>query len=196
VCSEFEIGGEACLDIACGDGELSNNFLSNNYSKVDAVDISRELIKNAKSKKNKNCSFNIDDIDNFIRKKVNEGKKYDSVYLLAILEHIQWPSIFISEVNKLVKKGGYMVVEVPNVAWLPHRISLLCGKFPITAPTIGVIPGVFDEHIRFFTIETLDLIMKNLGLRKVKTDCSGKFRYIKRIYLRLLSPDIVAIYKK
>lgn len=127
---------------------------------------------------------------------MKNGKKYDDIYLLAILEHIQWPSIFIKKVYKILNKGGRVIIEVPNVSWLPHRISLLQGKFPITAPTIGVIAGVYDEHTRFFTIDTLDQIFYSVGFIRLRLDCSGKFRAIKRLYPRLLSPDIVAVYEK
>lgn len=196
VASGFKIKGKSCLDIACGDGELLNNFLYKNYDLAEGVDISSNLISIAKSKKQDNCVFFVDDIDNFIEKAIKSGKKYDSIYLLAILEHIQWPAEFLNKVSRLLKKGGSIVIEVPNVAWLPHRLSLLFGNFPITAPTTGVIAGVYDEHIRFFTHKTISKIASEAGLKEIKFDCSGKFRSTKNIYPSLLSPDIVARYEK
>lgn len=196
VASEINLKGQSCLDIACGDGELLNNFLYKKYKKAEGIDISKDLIDIAKSKQIKNCTFIVGDIDDFVEKSIKSGKKYDVIYLLAILEHIQWPSFFIKNIFKILNIGGHVVVEVPNVAWLPHRISMLLGKFPITAPTTGVIAGVYDEHIRFFTHKTLNQIAIQAGFKRIKIDCSGKFRFIKRLYPEVLSPDIVAVFKK
>jgi 2-polyprenyl-3-methyl-5-hydroxy-6-metoxy-1,4-benzoquinol methylase len=196
VAAEFNLSGETCLDIACGDGELSNNFLSKKYKNVYGVDISKDLINKAKLNKAENCNFIVDDIDRFVKENIKKDKKYDSIYLLAILEHIQWPSIFLSDATKILKRGGHVVIEVPNVAWLPYRIGMIFGRFPVTAPTTGVIPGVYEEHIRFFPHETLKKISEDVGLKLVDTKCSGKFRFIKSIYYSLLSPDIVFLLKK
>ncbi len=196
VAAGFKLHGEKCLDIACGDGELLNRYLYKKYKRAYGVDISPRLINKAQSKKMKNCDFHVGDIDEFVEKAVKAGTKYDSIYLLAILEHIQWPSIFIREVSKIVNENGHIVIEVPNVSWLPHRLSFFLGKFPTTAPTVGAIPGVYDEHIRFFTIDTLNKIVQSAGFKLVKLDCSGKFKFIKKLYPKLLSPDIVAFYRK
>jgi 2-polyprenyl-3-methyl-5-hydroxy-6-metoxy-1,4-benzoquinol methylase len=196
VAAEMGLRGGSCLDIACGDGELLNSFISKDYKTAEGIDISKELIGIARSKKVKNCIYNIGDIDDFVKDAIKKGKKYDSVYLLAILEHIQWPTMFLENIYKIVKKGGHIVIETPNVAWLPHRLSLAMGKFPITAPTVGAVPGVYDEHIRFFTHATMNKVVLDTGFKFLKFDCSGKFRPIKRINLKLLSPDIFAVYTK
>lgn len=196
VASEYLINGNNCLDIACGDGELINKFLFPRFAKLEGIDISKSLITKAiKSKKN-NCIFLNTDIDKYVDFAIRNGKKYDAIYLLAILEHIMWPAEFVKKISRIVKKGGKVVVETPNVAWLPYRINLFLGKFPVTAPTVGAIAGVHDEHIRFFTHKTMNEIMHENGFKLRKIDCSGKFRFIKNIYPKLLSPDIVAIYEK
>jgi 2-polyprenyl-3-methyl-5-hydroxy-6-metoxy-1,4-benzoquinol methylase len=194
--SEAGLRGDICLDIACGDGELLTKYLYKQYIKAEGVDISKSLIEKAKSKKRENCSFYIADIEDFVEKAIKAHKKYDTVYMLAILEHIPWPSLFLEKIFKIVKKGGHIVVETPNVAWFPHRVSLLLGNFPVTAPTVGVIPGVYDEHIRFFTFDTMNKITVKNGFKLIKIDSSGKFRFIKRLLPKLLSPNIVAVYEK
>lgn len=190
------LNGNICLDLGCGDGELLNKYLYRKYSTCEGVDISKTLIEKARAIKKKNCKFYIDNIEKFVDKAIKTHKVYDTVYLLAILEHIEWPLFFIKKIYKIVRKGGKVVIETPNVAWFPHRLSLVFGNFPVTAPTLGVIPGVYDEHIRFFTFNTMNKTLERAGFKLNRTDCSGKFRYIKRLLPNLLSPDIVAIYEK
>ena len=196
VAAEFNLSGNSCLDIACGDGDLLNNYLFKKYNKLDGVDISKLLISIAKKRGKQNCNFYVEDIEKYVEDAIHKKKQYDSIYMLAILEHIMWPTDFIHKIAKILKRGGKIVIETPNVAWLPYRIGLLMGKFPTTAPTVGAIPGVYDEHIRFFTFETIDKMLTDSGFKLIKTDCSGKFRLIKKLIPKVLSPDIVVVYEK
>lgn len=196
VAAEFGLSGQACLDIACGDGELINKFLHKRYKKFVGVDIAPSLTQKAKKKAAGNTEFITSDINTFVQKAMSGRQKFDTVYMLAILEHIPWPLEFLKKLSKIIEKGGRVVVEVPNVAWLPHRINLMLGNFPETAPTHGVIPGVYDEHIRFFTLSSLDLVFSKMGFKRERIDCSGRLRFLKRLWLPLLSPDLLAIYYK
>ncbi len=196
VAAEFGLSGQACLDVACGDGGLINKFLHKKYKKLVGVDLDPSLIQKAKKKVSGNTEFIASDIDTFVQKAIFEKQKFDTVYMLAILEHIPWPLEFLKKLSKIVEKGGRVVVEVPNVAWLPHRINLMLGNFPETAPTHGVIPGVCDEHIRFFTLHSLDLVFSKVGFKRERIDCAGRLRFLKRLWVPLLSPDLFVIYYK
>ncbi len=196
VAAEFNLFGNSCLDIACGDGDLLNNYLFKKYNKLDGVDISKLLISKARKKGKQNCNFYVEDIEKYVDNAISKKKQYDSIYMLAILEHIMWPLEFLKSVYKILRKSGRVVVEVPNTIWLPHRIDLMLGKFPTTASTVGVIPGVRDEHIRFFTHNTLDKIFQKAGFKKIKNDSAGKLRGIKNLLPELLSPDIISVYEK
>jgi SAM-dependent methyltransferase len=131
-----------------------------------------------------------------LEKAVAKGEKYDVVYGLAILEHISWPAELLRKISKVVKRGGRVVVEVPNVAWLPHRANLLLGRFPETAPTYKGIPGVEDEHIRFYTLASLDKVFSRAGFGREKLESAGRLRGLKRLWPGVLSPDICAVYKE
>lgn len=196
IAASFGIKGQSCLDLACGDGELLNRYLYKDFKKCLGVDIAKDLISKAKRNSRKNVRFVVFELYGFIRNTLAKKERFDSVYALAILEHIPWPTELLKDVAKIVKKGGHVVVEVPNVAWLPYRINLLLGRFPETAPTYKNVPGVQDEHIRFFTVSSLDGAFSKAGFVREKLDCSGRFRNIKRLWIELLSPDICAIYRK
>ncbi len=196
IADKLNLGGEKCLDLACGSGVLINKYLNRRYKKLVGVDVSPKLINIANKSKNDNSVFIRANITKFIDNEIKLKHKYDTVYMLAILEHMMWPIDLINKVSQLIKKGGRLVIETPNAVWLPYRISMLLGKFPVTAQTSGVIAGVYDEHIRFFTFKTLREVLEKNGLDFVKYDCSGKFGIIKRIFPSLFSPDIFLVYEK
>lgn len=196
IASKLGFKGENCLDIACGDGELINKFLSVRYKRLVGVDISSDQINKARKMASSNTKFIVSNIETYLDILIKRKIIFDDVYMLAILEHVFWPSDLVSKVSKIVKKKGKIVVEVPNVVWLPYRIDLLKGKFPLTAPAEGAIPGVHDEHIRFFTLNTLDEIFNNYGFKRIKLCCSGRLVNIKNIFPQVLYSDLIAVYQK
>jgi len=160
------------------------------------VDTSVKEIKKARKGADKNTTFILSDLNTFLDKPAEKKEDFDDIYMLAILEHISWPTEIVSKTSKILRKGGRVIVEVPNVAWLPYRLNFLFGTFPETGPTKGVIPGVYDEHVRFFTLETLDKIFYRAGFWREETSCSGRLRKLKSLWPRLLASDFVAVYKK
>jgi hypothetical protein len=160
------------------------------------VDTAIKEISEARKNAGKKTTYILSDIDSFLDKLIEKKECFNDIYMLAILEHVGWPQNIIDKVSKILINGGRITVEVPNVAWLPYRLGLLLGKFPETAPTQGAIPGVYDEHIRFYTSRTLDKIFNKAGFRREKTSCSGRLRGLKLLLPSLLASDFVVAYKK
>ena len=60
-----------------------------------------------------------------------EDSSYDLIVFTEVLEHVlARPSLILSELSRILKPGGKMIVSVPNVATLYNRIRLLFGKGP------------------------------------------------------------------
>ncbi len=68
-------------------------------------------------------------------------KKYDYVYSVVVLEHIQEPIQFLLKINPLVKKGGKLVIAWnfrPGVkAHLPQNFHLRYTLKSLIMPTLG-----------------------------------------------------------
>lgn len=196
VAANFFLSGGKCLDLGCGDGELINKYLAERYRKLVGIDISPSLIKEANQRAKDNSKFYISDIEIFLNKMIKKKITFSDVYMLAILEHVFWPHDVLNKVSAIIKRGGRICIEVPNIAWLPYRLRMVFGHFPKTAPTSDVIPGVYDEHIRFYTIASLDKLMSRAGFVRERLSCAGRLPFAKSLLPSLLSPDIVVVYKK
>ncbi len=60
--------------------------------------------------------------------------KYDVVTLMAVLEHYPHSlRTLMSNVIAMVIPEGKLYIEVPNIAYWPKRMNLLCGKSPLPA---------------------------------------------------------------
>jgi SAM-dependent methyltransferase len=74
------------------------------------------------------------------------GRVFDTVLLLDVLEHMSDPFGYLKELLPLIAPGAQVLVSVPNVAHWSVRLSLLAGRFEY-GPR-----GILDRtHLQFFT---------------------------------------------
>jgi 2-polyprenyl-3-methyl-5-hydroxy-6-metoxy-1,4-benzoquinol methylase len=148
------------LDVGCGSGYQSNFIRKKFKFEVHGI----EEIKSLKEKLNKN-------LDKVILENLNDKKKisqiiksnyYDYIIFSDVLEHIVDPVDILNFYKKFLKKNGFIIVSVPNVANIYQRLLLLFGVFSYQEA------GVMDKtHLRFFTKKTLISCAKEANLKIV-----------------------------
>lgn len=85
-------------------------------------------------------------IENF-----NSEKKFDVITIFDVLEHCNNPLSVLKKINALLKIGGIIAIEVPNLN------SFLAKKYRISWKFIAL------EHLYYFTENNLAGILENLG---------------------------------
>src|SRR4030042_3029194 len=102
----------------------------------------------------------------FERAKLANGY-FDAIVLNHTLEHLENPISILKKAKTLLKKGGILLVDVPNFGSLSAR---LFGRY------WGYLaPG---EHLWHFTPETLKKVFKKAGFRLIRQEtASGIFVY-------------------
>lgn len=97
---------------------------------------SRELIKNPKIKYIKSS------IEKIPHKKTYEA--FDTIIMVRVLHHIDNTSKAMSEANRMLKKGGYFILEFPNkMHWKAILKNFMKGNFtyPLDIDRISVNGG-------------------------------------------------------
>jgi 2-polyprenyl-3-methyl-5-hydroxy-6-metoxy-1,4-benzoquinol methylase len=90
------------------------------------------------------------------------GKRFERVLLLDILEHLPNPELILAQCHSLLTENGEVVVSVPNVANISVRLMLLFGRFDYAER------GILDEtHQRFYTRRTARKLLDQAGYRIV-----------------------------
>lgn len=54
----------------------------------------------------------------------------DLVIALEVIEHLFDTDLFLSEVHRVLKPNGFLILSTPNLASLPNRLRLLLGGYP------------------------------------------------------------------
>ena len=102
---------------------------------------------------------------------------HDTVILLALVEHLFDPLRAMAGVRRMLRPGGFAVVDTPNVAKYTRRVKLLAGYFPATASHgEGLVTydggpvDLHDEgHLHYFTYRSLEqMLLTRCGFSRVE----------------------------
>lgn len=165
--------GGRLLDLGCGDAQLAAQ-VAGEFTHIVATDVSPAVVELAKQRLAK-VPFG-----ERVEFRVLDGNaafpfaahSFDSVLSLSTLQYIVDPEAFLRECARVIKPAGHLLIEVPNVAYLPQRLRLLAGK-PIQ--TSFWKHGIDGGNLHYFTLDSLTQIIEAAGFRALRHTGSGVF---------------------
>ena len=148
----LELAGQhqKILDLGSKDGTFIK-LLEKQKNKVIGLEISRKAV--ALAKKN-NCHM----IRHDLTKRFPFPKNsFDIVTAGEIIEHLYDTDFFLSEIARVLKNQGSLVISTPNIASLGRRFLLLFGLNPLIEINAGQSSA---GHIRYFTFRNLKQLLE------------------------------------
>ncbi len=97
--------------------------------------------------------------------------------LVALVEHLFDPLGALQSVRRMLRPGGLVYIDTPNVAKYSRRLKLLAGRFPSTSSLdVGLTRydgrpvQLHDEgHLHYFTFRSLSrLLLERSGFERVE----------------------------
>jgi SAM-dependent methyltransferase len=123
---ENNIRGDV-LDIACGDGLLTEVISKNQYvTSIYGVDNSKEVIMTAK-KRQYGCPATF---YSSLFEKFSLKRKFDSVLAINILEHVNDQIYFLKKIKSFLKKDSKVYIYVPNADSFHVLLAVEMGVIP------------------------------------------------------------------
>jgi SAM-dependent methyltransferase len=104
-------------------------------------------------------------------------ERYDAILMVALIEHLIDPLGAMNSLRQMLRPGGFVYIDTPNIAKYSRRLKLLAGRFPSTASTNeglttyhGNAVDLFDEgHLHYFTYRSLSLMLtRRCGFLRVE----------------------------
>jgi len=101
---------------------------------------------------------------------------YDAVVMLALIEHLFDPLRAMQNIRSMLRPGGFVYIDTPNIAKWTRRLKLLAGRFPSTASEdeglhtyAGEPVDLHDEgHLHYFTYRSLSrMLTERCGFSRV-----------------------------
>ena len=158
-----------CLDVGCGSNDFALHFENISNFSIDQTDVDP---KNLKNKKKGKGSLFVYDINN---KDIKLKDKYDIIFLLDVLEHIDNDKEFLESCYFHLKDGGFLIVNVPSIPELFSKYDIAVGhrrRYSMKKLKILILESNFKiismKYWGFFLIPLLFLrkIMLNFSKKK------------------------------
>lgn len=149
--------GGQLLDVGGGIGDLCYAAKQRGlFERATLIDISS---KNSEAARSKGVSTVVSDVDRdgFC---VELDVAYDLVTALDFIEHIVDPENFARECFRVLRSGGQVFINTPNIQFWRHIETLIGGRMPHTSGDREVYHG---GHLAFFTYDDLCEIFSSAG---------------------------------
>lgn len=150
--SYFQSSKKSLLDVGCGTGDFLASAADHGW-KVEGIEISEVAAQQANQLLGINCVY-VGTVDTI--------KLQDSTYDLAtsyhVIEHLLEPMVMLQRIYDLLKPGGILFLETPNINSVGAKIKGASWSH-ITPP----------EHITYFKPSSLYFALKKTGFIKIHT---------------------------
>lgn len=143
----------AMLDVGCSSAHFTSSFISLGWT-VYGIDINEKQVEEAQQQKVKATVGDIAEGLPF------ESESFNLVFAGEIIEHLIDTDYFLSEVNRVLRKEGTLLITTPNLASLENRLRLLRGKQPLWLDWKQGLSG----HVRAYTGQTLQSHLRQHNL--------------------------------
>jgi len=155
-CLEFAHGPKV-LDLPCGDGTLTAMF-AEHFPEVVGVDASSAHLAEAKKRVPKGRFFES------LIEEFQTNERFDSIFMLNILEHVIDPSMTLCKAASLLRDDGVLIAHVPNALAINRRIAVLMGTLE-SCEELSPFDINVAGHRRSYTLDSLQADMRAAGLQ-------------------------------
>ena len=138
------------LDLGCGFGEITELVPRSEYLGVDGHPKIVEWLK----VNHPGYQFHHFDLDH---DQLSLNMKFDTIIMLAVIEHLEFPDNILSQIPKLLKDDGLFIMTTPAPAGdIVHQVGAKFGLFSKHA---------VEDHENIFTYQSMKPYVNRNGLR-------------------------------
>ena len=188
--------GEAILDIGCGDGYLLYQF-RNSFSKLIGLECSIERLSTARA--NLSAHDFVPILGSAEDMREIDSNSVDRIVSADTIEHVPDLYLAVSEMYRVLARGGILVINTPNIAFIKKRLQLCLGRFPATSQAnegIGESQLFDGGHLHYFTFRSLGLVLRNAGFQLVRKIGFGPLGVLQNVFPSLMSGGVQWVARK
>jgi len=150
------------LDLGCGDGDYAKRLKDLGFDVIAGdIDLARFRYKNE-------IEFKHCDIT---KEMPFPDKTFDYVLLMEVVEHLRNPYAVLTEINRIIKDGGYLIASTPNILNLDSRFRFLFeGVYKyFREPPLDQVENpreiIFNLHLFPYRYQELEYLLSACGFK-------------------------------
>jgi 2-polyprenyl-3-methyl-5-hydroxy-6-metoxy-1,4-benzoquinol methylase len=145
------------LEMGCYTGEVTE-MLAGRFADLTVIEASEELVRAARARLNGRARFLQGTFET-----VEVTERYDAIFLMHTLEHLDDPVLVLRRVNGWLTASGRLFVVVPNANAPSRQIAVQMGLIPFNS---AVTDGERAHgHRKTYSLDTLERDVLDAGLR-------------------------------
>jgi 2-polyprenyl-3-methyl-5-hydroxy-6-metoxy-1,4-benzoquinol methylase len=147
------------LEMGCYTGDVTE-MIAERYVDLTVIEASEELVAAARARLGRRAAFVHGTFET-----VDLSERYDAVFLIHTLEHLDDPVLVLRRVNNWLTDRGRLFVVVPNANAPSRQIAVQMGLIPFNSAVTD------DErrhgHRKTYSLDTLEREVLDAGLQIV-----------------------------
>lgn len=147
------------LELGCFHGEFTS-LLAEEYADLTVVEAAQSFIDATRQRVNSNVKF-----VNSLFETFETANRFDGIFLLHVLEHLQDPIGVLSHASTLLTPTGRILLVVPNGGAASRHIAVKMGVLPYLAAMSE--SDVKHGHRRVYFFDTLEQDARAAGLNVI-----------------------------
>jgi 2-polyprenyl-6-hydroxyphenyl methylase/3-demethylubiquinone-9 3-methyltransferase len=148
--------GERVLDLGCGEGCFTTE-LARAGARVVGVDVAEEPLRRARAR---DPALELRAIDAGAPWPLADTS-FEAVWAGEVIEHVADTAAWLSEVRRVLRSGGRLLVSTPaNGRLALARAALSRRAFAARFDPLG-------DHLRFYSRETLTALLEQFGFESI-----------------------------
>jgi 2-polyprenyl-6-hydroxyphenyl methylase/3-demethylubiquinone-9 3-methyltransferase len=169
ICTHFSrtglrpLGGLSLLDIGCGGGLVSEP-LARLGARVTGIDPSEDNVRAAAAHAEPQ-GLAIEYLATRVEDLVGQGRQFDVVLCLEVVEHVPDVGAFLAQCASLVRPGGMMVLSTINRTLKAFALAIVGAEY-----VLRWLPAGTHQWSRFVTPDELERYVSVAGLRRRALD--------------------------
>jgi 2-polyprenyl-3-methyl-5-hydroxy-6-metoxy-1,4-benzoquinol methylase len=164
--------GERVLDVGCGEGRFMAELAAVGVEAV-GVDVAEEPLRRARAARPDVEARLVDASGAWPL----TDASFDAVWAGEVIEHVADTAGWLSEIRRVLRPGGRLLVSTPNHS----RLAVL--RLALSARAFDAHFDPRSDHLRFYTRRTLTSLLGDFGFQEVSIAAAAGLPGARRLLL-------------